>query len=177
MSRVPGLLQEGSSTGLVTGALQVSVLRPQHPCHAVASGNEADRTWRPLCCNCQGGECSPERCPPHLGLQGCSAACFCAVTAQQLQGTPCSSVSISPHVCSAAPSKSSLLLSPERHQQPQRSLQAEELWKCAWSPWEWLLLMGCQQQSWLSQPGTSSLGASCCQSKLCQPYPAGKGAS
>lgn len=34
---VPGLLQKCSSTGLVIGALQLSVLKPQHPCHAVAS--------------------------------------------------------------------------------------------------------------------------------------------
>lgn len=45
-----------------------------------------------------------------------------------LLGTLYSSMSTSPHLCSAAPSKSLLLLSPEKHQQPQRSLQAEELW-------------------------------------------------
>lgn len=67
-----------------------------------------------------------------------------------------------------------MLLSLEKYQQSQRSLQAEELWwakvllageLCAGaqkSPWEGFLLMGAQQQSWLSQSGMTLLGASDC---------------
>lgn len=105
--------------------------------------------------------------------------CLYPVAAQQFWSWCCwvpgschSSMPSFPHACSAAPSKILSLLSPEKYQQSQRSLQAEELWWakvllagvfCAGaqqSPWEGFLLMGAQQQSWLSKSGLMPLGAS-----------------
>lgn len=70
-------------------------------------------------------------CPACLGLPGYSAACFCDSTTALvtvLLGTPIPQCPL-PHMCAVLhQAKAQVLLSPEKHQQPQRSLQAEELW-------------------------------------------------